>query len=53
MHRFSPEFAKLLDACRTKGYATYQLVDKYLPDEGPASAEVMGHALGASGCKQL
>ena len=34
MHRFSPEFAKLLDACRTKGYATYQLVDKYLPDEG-------------------
>jgi RNA polymerase primary sigma factor len=34
MHRFSPEFAKLLDACRSKGYATYQLVDKYLPDEG-------------------
>ena len=34
MHRFSPEFAKLLDACRAKGYATYQLVDKYLPDEG-------------------
>lgn len=34
MHRFNPEFAKLLDACRAKGYATYQLVDKYLPDEG-------------------
>ncbi len=34
MHRFNPEFAKLLDVCRAKGYATYQLVDKYLPDEG-------------------
>lgn len=34
MHRFNPEFAKLLVACRAKGYATYQLVDKYLPDEG-------------------
>jgi len=34
MYRFNPEFAKLLDVCRTKGYATYQLVDKYLPDEG-------------------
>ncbi|WP_010587049.1 sigma-70 family RNA polymerase sigma factor [Schlesneria paludicola] len=34
MHRFNPEFAKLLDDCRAKGYATYQLVDKYLPDEG-------------------
>ena len=34
MHRFNPDFAKLLDACRAKGYATYQLVDKYLPDEG-------------------
>lgn len=34
MHRFNPDFAKLLDVCRTKGYATYQLVDKYLPDEG-------------------
>lgn len=34
MHRFNPAFAKLLDDCRAKGYATYQLVDKYLPDEG-------------------
>ena len=34
MHRFNPEFAKFLDLCRAKGYATYQLVDKYLPDEG-------------------
>ena len=31
MHRFNPELAKLLEICRTKGYATYQLVDKYLP----------------------
>jgi RNA polymerase primary sigma factor len=34
MYSFNPEFAKLLEACRAKGYATYQLVDKYLPDEG-------------------
>ena len=34
MHRFNPELAALLDAARTKGYATFQQVDKYLPDEG-------------------
>jgi RNA polymerase primary sigma factor len=34
MHRFNPGLAELLDAARTKGYATFQLVDKYLPDEG-------------------
>lgn len=34
MYSFNPEFTKLLEACRSKGYATYQLVDKYLPDEG-------------------
>ena len=34
MHRFNPEFAKLMEASRQKGYATYQLVDKFLPDEG-------------------
>ncbi len=34
MHRFSPELAALLDAARAKGYATFQQLDKYLPDEG-------------------
>ena len=34
MHRFNPGMAALLDAARIKGYATFQQVDKYLPDEG-------------------
>ena len=34
MHRFNPGLAALLDAARIKGYATFQQVNKYLPDEG-------------------
>ena len=34
MYRFNPELASLLDASRTKGHATFQLLNKYLPDEG-------------------
>lgn len=34
MHRFNPGLAALLDAARIKGYATFQQVDEYLPDEG-------------------
>jgi len=34
MHRFNPGLAALLDAARIKGYATFQQVDDYLPDEG-------------------
>ena len=34
MYRFNPELAQLLDASRTKGHATFQLLNKYLPDEG-------------------
>ncbi len=34
MYRFNPELATLLDASRAKGYATFQLLNKYLPDEG-------------------
>ena len=34
MHRFNPGLAALLDAARIKGYATFQMVDDYLPDEG-------------------
>ncbi len=34
MHRFNPELATLLVASRAKGYATFQLLNKYLPDEG-------------------
>ncbi len=34
MHRFNPGLAALLDAARIKGHATFQQVDKYLPDEG-------------------
>ena len=34
MHRFNPELATLLAASRAKGYATFQLLNKYLPDEG-------------------
>lgn len=34
MRRFNPELAALLDAASAKGYATFQQVDKYLPDEG-------------------
>lgn len=34
MHRFNPGLAALLDAAKIKGYATFQQVNKYLPDEG-------------------
>jgi len=34
MYRFNPELASLLDASRAKGHATFQLLNKYLPDEG-------------------
>ena len=34
MHRFNPGLAALLDAARIKGCATFQQVNKYLPDEG-------------------
>ena len=34
MHRFNPELAVVLEASRVKGYATFQLLNKYLPDEG-------------------
>lgn len=34
MHRFNPDLAALLDTARAKGYATFQQVDEYLPDEG-------------------
>ncbi len=34
MYRFNPELAALLDASRVKGHATFQLLNKYLPDEG-------------------
>jgi RNA polymerase primary sigma factor len=34
MYRFNPELASLLDASRVKGYATFQQLNKYLPDEG-------------------
>jgi RNA polymerase primary sigma factor len=34
MHRFNEGLAALLDAARIKGYATFRMVDDYLPDEG-------------------
>ncbi len=47
MYRFFEELAPLLSAAREKGYATFQQLDKYLPDEGgePAMVEDLMLAL--------
>ena len=44
MHRLDPELRALMEAAKQTGFLTFQMVDRYLPDEG-GDPKLMEHLI--------